>query len=115
MQLPLQVTFRNLHPSDFLEAKIREKAAKLERVFDGITRCDVVVERPHHDHRKGWMYHVHIELTVPGGHLAVRGDDRHANTDARAAVRDAFDAAQRQLSDWIARKRTVEVLEEAAD
>lgn len=115
MQMPLQVTFRNLHPSDFLEAKIRDKAAKLERVFDGITRCDVVVERPHHDHRKGWMYHVHIELTVPGGRLAVRGDDSHAHTDARAAVRDAFDAAHRQLSDWIDRKRTVEVLEAAAD
>lgn len=114
MQLPLQVTFRNLHPSDFLEAKIRDRAAKLERVFDGITRCDVVVERPHHDHRKGWMYHVHIDLALPGGRLTVRGDDSHAHTDARAAVRDAFDAAHRQLSDWIARKRNVEV-PEAAD
>lgn len=114
MRLPLQVTFRNLHPSEFLETKIREKAAKLERVFDGITRCDVVVERPHHDQRKGWMYHVRIELTVPGGHIAVRGDDSHAHTDPRAAIRDAFEAAQRQLSDWIARKRNTEA-EEAAD
>ena len=113
MQLPLQVTFRNLHPSEFLEAKIREKAAKLERVFDGITRCDVVVERPHHDHRKGWMYHVRIDLTVPGGRLAVRGDDSHAHADPRAAVRDAFDAAQRQLGEWIARKRTTEVMQAA--
>ena len=113
MRLPLQVSFRNLHPSEFLEAKIREKAAKLDRVFDGITRCDVVVERPHHDQRKGWMYHVRIDLTVPGGRIAVRGDDSHAHTDPRAAIRDAFDAAQRQLSDWIARKRTVEVLEAA--
>lgn len=115
MQLPLHVTFRNLHPSEFLETKIREKAAKLERIFDGIMRCDVVVERPHHDHRKGWMYHVRIDLTVPGGRLAVRGDDSHASEDPRAAIRDAFDAAQRQLNDWIARKRSVEALEAAAD
>ncbi|HYG90460.1 MAG TPA: HPF/RaiA family ribosome-associated protein [Azospirillum sp.] len=113
MQLPLQVTFRNLHPSAFLEAKIREKAAKLDQVFDGITRCDVVVERPHHDHRKGWMYHVRIDLTVPGGRLAVRGDDRHAHENPRAAIRSAFDAARRQLGDWIARKRNTEAMEAA--
>lgn len=114
MQLPVQISFRNMDPTPWIEEKIREKAAKLERTFDRITRCDVVIEAPHHDHRKGRLYHVRIDMTVPGGKLAVRGDAPHANEDVRAAIRDAFDAARRQLEDWIDRKRETPV-EAAAD
>jgi ribosomal subunit interface protein len=115
MQLPVQISFRNMDPTPWIEEKIREKAAKLERTFDRITRCDVVIEAPHHDHRKGRLYHVRIDMTVPGGKLAVRGDASHASEDVRAAIRDAFDAARRQLEDWIDRKRDTTAAEAAAD
>ena len=36
MQIPLQVTFRDMPPSDAVESRIREKADKLGRFYDRI-------------------------------------------------------------------------------
>ena len=36
MQMPLQVSFHGMEPSPAIEARIREKAAKLERFHDRI-------------------------------------------------------------------------------
>ena len=39
MQIPLQVTFRDMEPSAAVEAGIREKAGKLEWFYDQIMSC----------------------------------------------------------------------------
>ena len=36
MQLPLQITFRDMEPSEAVEANIRERAERLERFYDHI-------------------------------------------------------------------------------
>jgi len=107
MQLPLQITFRDMPPSEALETAIREKAGKLEQFYDHIMGCRVVVEAPHQHHRKGKLYRVRIDLTVPGAELVVNRSpaDHHAHEDAYVAVRDAFDAARRQLDGLVARQR----------
>ncbi|TNF39031.1 MAG: ribosome-associated translation inhibitor RaiA, partial [Gammaproteobacteria bacterium] len=71
MQQPLQITFRDIPYSDALEADIREKAAKLDQFYDHIMSCRVVVELPHGHHHKGKLYHVTIDITVPGEELVV--------------------------------------------
>ncbi len=51
------------------------------------------------------IYNVRIDLTVPGGTIAVNrepGED-HAHEDMHVAVRDAFDAARRKLQDHMRR------------
>ena len=53
MQIPLQISFRNMDPSPAVEARIREKAAKLERFHDRIIGCTVVVEAPHRSQNQG--------------------------------------------------------------
>lgn len=105
MDLPLQVTFRNMDRSDAVEARVRERAAKLERFFEHVTSCRVVVEAPDRHHRKGKLYHVRIELGVPGKELVVSRHPKakHAHEDVYVAVRDAFDAARRQLEDYVRR------------
>jgi ribosomal subunit interface protein len=107
MQLPLEITFRNMEPSEFLEAKVRERAEKLDRFASHIMSCRVVVEAPHKHHNKGNLYHVRIDITVPGKEIVVsrEPDQRHAHEDAYVAVRDAFDAARRQLEDYVAHRR----------
>jgi ribosomal subunit interface protein len=107
MKLPLQVTFRNMDPSEAMEANIRERAEKLDAFYDQIMGCRVVVEADHHHHQKGNLYHVRIDLTVPGGELVVsREPEQHqAHQDAYVAVRDAFDSARRQLEDYARRRR----------
>ena len=107
MQLPLQITFRNLEHSDAIEAKIREKATKLERYADNMTSCRVVVEAPHQHHHKGVIYKVNIDITLPGKEIVVNNhsDLNHAHEDVYVAMRDAFDAARRQLEDYLRKRR----------
>ena len=107
MQLPLKITFRNISPSPAVEAVIREKAEKLDRFFDRIMACHVVVIAPHKHHHKGKIYQVHIDLTVPNGEVVVSHDshENHAHEDIYVAIRDAFNAARRQLEDFSRKQR----------
>jgi ribosomal subunit interface protein len=107
MQLPLQITFRNLEHSDAIEANVREKAAKIERFAEHITSCRVIVEAPHKHHHKGVIYRVKIDITLPGKEIVVNhhSDEHHAHEDVYVAIRDAFDAATRQLEDYARQRR----------
>ena len=134
MEIPLQITFRNMPPSQAIEDNIREKASKLESFYDRIMSCRVIVEAPHRHHRKGKAYEVRIDLTVPGGKLVVNRAPKRldaanlrlqkvsekeekelieshepskhaAHEDIYVAIRDAFNAAGRKLEDHARRRR----------
>lgn len=102
MKITPEITFRGLPRSDALEADVRQKIEKLDRFFEHIMRCRVVLEAAHKHHHKGNLYHVRVTLNVPGRELVVsRNPEKHqAHEDPYVAVRDAFDAAQRQLEDY---------------
>jgi len=101
MRIPLDVTFHNMDRSEAVEANVREKADKLERYFDRIIGCHVVVEAPHRHNHKGKLYHVRIDISVPGKEIVVNHarPRNQAHEDVYVAVRDAFNAAARQLED----------------
>ena len=107
MQQAIQITFRNLDHSDAIESAVREKANKLEEFFDHIISCHAVIESPHKHHQKGRHYQVKLSLSVPGKDIVVRrAPDKHdAHEDPYVAIRDAFDAAKRQLRDYVARMK----------
>lgn len=107
MQRPLQITFRGMEPSEAVEDHIRRMATKLERFDEEIIGCHVVVEAPHRHQHKGQLYEVKLDIRVPNGELIVTREhhDRHAHEDAHVAVRDAFNAAVRQLEDHVRRRR----------
>lgn len=105
MQTPLQITFRDIPHSDAMETHIREKAAKLESFFSPIMACHVTVELPHKHKHQGKRFCVHIDLHVPSSKIVV---NHHHHEDAYVALRDAFDAAKRQLENY-ARKLRGEV------
>jgi ribosomal subunit interface protein len=97
MKTPLQITFRDIEQSDALEAHIREKAEKLETFFEPIMSCRVVVEMPHQHKHQGKIFTVRIDIGVPGKEIVV---NRDKHEDVYVALRDAFDAARRQLEDY---------------
>jgi ribosome-associated translation inhibitor RaiA/cold shock CspA family protein len=102
MQEPLEIAFHNLEPSAALEADIRERFAKLEKLYDRMTSCRISVEALHKQHRTGNVFEVHIDMLVPGGELVVskqpqKAKERFANPDVYVSVREAFKAAERQL------------------
>lgn len=108
MQLPLQITFKNMDSSPAVEARIREEAEKLDRFYGHIMGCHVVVEAPHRHHRKGKLYRVSLDITVPPRKEIAVGQERrqdHAHEDVYVAIRDAFEAAARRLEDHARRLR----------
>lgn len=107
MQVPPQITFRGMDVSEAIEARIRDRIEKLEHFHKGIMSCRVVVECGHRHHRKGRIYHISVDVKVPGHEVAVRRDppEHHAHEDINVAIRDAFDAVRRQLEDHARRVR----------
>ena len=99
MQLPLQITFRGIPHSDAVEARIREKASKLDKFHNRIMSCRVAVESEHQHHHQGNQYHIRIDITTPGKEIVISHEhhDNHAYENIYVAIRDAFDAAIRQL------------------
>jgi len=102
MKLPLQITTRNISLSEAAEQAIREKAEKLNTFTDRIISCRVLVEVPHRHKHQGVSYNVLIDITVPGTEIVVK---REPNEDLYVAIRDAFDAARRQVQDYVQRQR----------
>jgi ribosome-associated translation inhibitor RaiA/cold shock CspA family protein len=105
MDRPLEIGFHNLTPSPAVEEEIRRHVDKLERRFGHLIGCRVSVEQLHRQHRTGNVFEVHITLSVPGRDLAVsrqpqKAKDRYANPDIHTSIRDAFDAAERQLESF---------------
>jgi ribosomal subunit interface protein len=110
MQLPLQVVFKGLPSSEAVNERIAQKVSKLEQSFGRIISCRVVIETPHRHHHKGKTFHVSVDLQLPGAEvLATRDaakDDAHE--DVYVAIRDAFDAVQRQLQEHVRRQQVDE-------
>ncbi len=106
MDTPLEITFQGVEKSQAVEAKIAERAAKLEKHFDRITHLRVVVSAPHRHSHKGKIYQIKIEVGLPERAPLVIAHDpevNHAHEDLLVAIRDAFDAARRRLDDSAAR------------
>ncbi|OGT19535.1 MAG: ribosomal subunit interface protein [Gammaproteobacteria bacterium RBG_16_57_12] len=102
MQLPLQITTRDIELTPAIENAIRSRISKLETFYDRIMGCRVMIEAPHRHHHKGVLFNVRIRLTVPGGELTV---GREPHEDLYVAIRDACNAARRQLQEFSRRQR----------
>jgi len=127
VQLSPIITFRGIHTTATLEADIRKRLAKLDRLCPRMTSARVWVELVGRHHRHGNRVRVRVELVVPGGDVVVRHDvQASARAEARSgeiasvrksteieaghryarvAVREAFEAARRRLQDHLKRQR----------
>jgi cold shock CspA family protein len=123
MLLPVQVTFRNIDDSAGLEKIVQKEAANLNRFYDRITSCRVVVERPQRA-ESSKLYHVRIDLGLPNGELIVKhapnlhgtlqdikteksgkeAESVLAHKSPRGAIHEAFHEMRRRLQDYSRRQ-----------
>jgi ribosome-associated translation inhibitor RaiA len=103
----LQITFRGVSPSPAVKALIDERTERLAQVNPLIQRCHVVVEQPHRHHHKGRPLSVRIDIVTPFGEVVVTRalEDIHRHEPLQTLIRDAFDAATRQLEERTERRR----------
>lgn len=125
MQQVPTITFRRIRGAEELELGIRARLAKLETYCTSLVAASVLVELPQRDRRPGNRYRVRIELTVPRQKIVVthnasvmanllarnavaarKQDERDpGHRHAKVAVREAFEAARRQLQDYVRKQR----------
>jgi cold shock CspA family protein/ribosome-associated translation inhibitor RaiA len=102
VQLPLQITSRDVTLGEAEEGLIREAAAKLDQFWGHITSCRVMVAIPRRRGHTGQRYNVRIDIGAPGGDIVVR---RQLDESLTTAVQAAFQAAQRRVQDRVRRVR----------
>ena len=102
MKLPLEVSARDVRINDETEELIRDKASKLNRFYDQIIGCRVKVDVPHRSQRRGTLYSVRIDITVPGGEVIVK---REPDQDLHVAIVNSFETAQRRVKEYAEKQR----------
>src|SRR5258706_15156799 len=102
MQIPLEISTREVTLSPQIESEVRKRADKLERYYNRITSCRIALEQPtsnhHHD---GGPYRVQVDVTPPGMELVA---DKQAE-ELFIAIGNAFDAAERHVEAFVDRRR----------
>jgi len=104
---PVTITFRDIGPSESVDAQIRRNAEKLTRYNSRIQSCHVTIEVPHKHHVHGNHYRVQIQLAIPGGDVVVgqHATEERGATDLHAAVDIAFAEAGRVVAEKGRRER----------
>ena len=100
MQTPLEIAYRYCEPSEEIRSEIAVQVQRLEKLSPRMTSCCVVVNGPQSRHRRGEPFEVELRIAMPRHRNVVV--DRHHNEApereyALVAIREAFDAASRQI------------------
>jgi len=103
MQIPLQITVRDMPHSAALDVRIRKKVADLEHFHPRITSCRVTVSESRKHQQQGRQFEVRIDVRVPGRAEIVV--NRQHDEDVYVALREAFGSVTRQLEDAVREKR----------
>lgn len=98
MDFPLELSFKDVARTEALDALIREKVTKLERMFDHLVGCRIIVETAARRQNQKVAYRVRIELSVPNDEIVVvREPAPDQREEVFVAVREAFAKATRRL------------------
>ncbi len=99
MQIPVQISFRDMPVSDAVEAHCWAEAETLERIDDRITACGIVVVESKQPATGRIVFRVRIDLSVAGETIVVDREPPDQGTDdIRLAIHEAFLRAQHQLA-----------------
>jgi cold shock CspA family protein/ribosome-associated translation inhibitor RaiA len=94
VDVPPEIAFRNVEPTEALRALIEEGIDSLEKVHPRLVSCRVMIE----EGARGFP-HVRLDIGIPGSEIVVHEQPPvdAQNREVALAVREAFDIARRQL------------------
>lgn len=107
MQIPLEISYRDITKTEKLEKLIREKTNKLEKVCDHITSCRIAIEKPHYSS----PYRIRINIRIPQGYeVVIKREPSEGNKTEPlySIVREAFDTARRKTKEICKIQKTKE-------
>jgi cold shock CspA family protein len=106
MQVPLEISFHHFDSSDWAEAEIRARVAKLDKIYKHLISCRVCIEMRAKIATESTPPVVRIELGIPGRHeLVVTHEPEYLfhkfrAPDLRNAIHEAFRIAEDQLAEF---------------
>lgn len=106
MKSPAQITFRKLRRSVTVVARIHERAEKLNKYYQYITGCHVLVEAIRKPPQRGCLYHVLVDISIPGS-VNNTSAEYAAYKDVYLAIREAFYTVERRLKEYACRQGSV--------
>jgi ribosome-associated translation inhibitor RaiA/cold shock CspA family protein len=124
MQIPVEISFRNIEASAAAENDIRGHVERLERVYGRMTTCRVRVDQRNQNQNGTIPPVVHIEISLPGHKdIVVAHEPEHLQRrfqapDLRNAINEAFRIAERRLTkhkDKVTDHGTADLRHEAAN
>jgi putative sigma-54 modulation protein len=106
MRIETDIVFRDMDSSEAVKASVEKHVEKIERHFPAVSRCRAVIEQSHKSQSSGNLFHVGLDISVPGDTVVVTKDagKKPEHEDVYVAIRDAFEAAERQLSRYTAKR-----------
>ena len=107
MEHPLQVTFKNVAHSDQIELACHKYLEKLEKLYDRIVSCHVVVSPREGGPTNVQLHKYLLTLHVPGSEIVIShhsGEVFTAEGDRRA-LHETFDRAFHRLEAFLERRR----------
>lgn len=97
--MQVQITLRdNIPHSPAIDAHIHEKVDKIQKFYNNITSCQVVIEHSNKKHHQGNLYNTRVIVAVPGKELISTHNDEE---NLYISIRDAFDDMTRQLESYV--------------
>lgn len=108
MQVPLQITFRNMETSDRIDTDIRKRVDKLTSHHPEIISCHIVVEAPAQHHQKGGLFKTRIDISCPEGKFVINREPSAQHKEAEdvfISLRDAFNAVDRQMDEYSCKRK----------
>lgn len=107
MKFPLQIQFKDIEKSDLFYNAIWDHVDRLEKFYDRIVSCHVVVSQPHRHKTQGNIYHIQVRLYLPGEDvfISTEPEKNAAHEDFNIALRDVFDVTRKRLEDYVRKMR----------
>lgn len=95
----IEILFDGVDPSDALQDRAEKLLTKVLLHHPRVLHATLTFSARHHHHHQGNLYHVALRLHLPEGEVNVSRDpeQNHAHEDVYVSLRDACDAARRQL------------------
>lgn len=100
MNVPLEITYRDVRKTDQIENEIRERSSKLEKLCPQLSSCRVALERPQQRLESGRNFQVRLDLTLPPGKEIVvkeKAGYGDIHDQLSVVVNKAFNVAEKRL------------------
>jgi cold shock CspA family protein/ribosome-associated translation inhibitor RaiA len=108
MEVPLEISYRGVDKSEFIDEIVRKQVDKLEKMCTYMVSCRVVIEKRQKFQKVGNPFRVRIAVRVPPGHELVASRDStegDLHDKLPTTIRSGFDAMRRQLQELMDKQR----------